>query len=75
MFEFSLNSFADLGLRMRNISLDLHAEGPRTDLIMTEYETKFYEKGMPIHRLEVVIGEKALAEHLRQLEAGESGQE
>ncbi|MGF9713155.1 MULTISPECIES: tRNA (guanosine(46)-N7)-methyltransferase TrmB [Paenibacillus] len=75
LFEFSLNSFADLGLRMRNISLDLHAEGPRTDLIMTEYETKFYEKGMPIHRLEVVIGEKALAEHLRQLEAGESGQE
>lgn len=73
LFEFSLNSFADLGLRMRNISLDLHAEGPRTDLIMTEYETKFYEKGMPIHRLEVVIGEKALAEHLRQLEAGESG--
>ncbi|ALS24080.1 tRNA (guanosine(46)-N7)-methyltransferase TrmB [Paenibacillus naphthalenovorans] len=75
LFEFSLNSFSDLGLRMRNISLDLHAEGPRTDLIMTEYETKFYEKGMPIHRLEVVIGEKALAEHLRQLEAGESGQE
>ncbi|CRF29162.1 Uncharacterised protein [Mycobacterium tuberculosis] len=42
---------------------------------MTEYETKFYEKGMPIHRLEVVIGKKALSEHLRQLEAGVSGQE
>lgn len=71
LFEFSLNSFADLGLRMRNISLDLHAQGPRTDLIMTEYETKFYEQGLPIHRLEVVIGERALAEHLASLQAGE----
>ncbi|CAG7646772.1 tRNA (guanosine(46)-N7)-methyltransferase TrmB [Paenibacillus allorhizosphaerae] len=71
LFEFSLNSFADLGLRMRNISLDLHAEGPRTDLIMTEYETKFYERSMPIHRLEVVIGEQALADHLRQLAIGQ----
>lgn len=75
LFEFSLNSFADLGLRMRNISLDLHADGPRTDLVMTEYETKFYEKGMPIHRLEVVLGENALSEHLRQLEADESEHE
>ncbi|MDQ1911691.1 tRNA (guanosine(46)-N7)-methyltransferase TrmB [Paenibacillus sp. GD4] len=65
LFEFSLNSFADMGLRMRNISLDLHAEGPRTDLIMTEYETKFHERGMPIHRVEVVIGEQALTEHLQ----------
>ncbi|MBP1157367.1 MULTISPECIES: tRNA (guanosine(46)-N7)-methyltransferase TrmB [unclassified Paenibacillus] len=75
LFEFSLNSFADLGLRMRNISLDLHAEGPRTDLVMTEYETKFYEKGMPIHRLEVVIGEESLSEHLRQLEVSTEEQE
>ncbi|TVY09739.1 tRNA (guanosine(46)-N7)-methyltransferase TrmB [Paenibacillus cremeus] len=67
LFEFSLNSFADLGLRMRNISLDLHAEELRTDLVMTEYETKFSQKGMPIHRLEVVIGEHVLAEHLEQL--------
>lgn len=68
LFEFSLNSFADLGLRMRNISLDLHAEGLRTDLIMTEYESKFSEKGMPIYRLEVLIGERALADHLKHLE-------
>ncbi|UUZ83209.1 tRNA (guanosine(46)-N7)-methyltransferase TrmB [Paenibacillus sp. P26] len=68
LFEFSLNSFADMGLRMRNISLDLHADGPRTDLIMTEYETKFFERGEPIHRLEVVVGEKALQEHLKSLQ-------
>lgn len=75
LFEFSLNSFADLGLRMRNISLDLHADGMRTDLVMTEYETKFYEKGMPIHRLEVVIGQQALSEHLQELEAAQGKQE
>ncbi|WP_159885850.1 tRNA (guanosine(46)-N7)-methyltransferase TrmB [Paenibacillus puerhi] len=67
LFEFSLNSFADLGIRLRNISLDLHAEGPRTDLVMTEYETKFSQQGMPIHRLEAVIGEKALQAHIRSL--------
>lgn len=68
LFEFSLNSFADMGLRMRNISLDLHAEGTRTDLVMTEYETKFHDKGVNIHRVEVVIGGKALRQHELQLE-------
>lgn len=54
LFEFSLNSFADMGLRMRNISLHLHEEGPRQDLIMTEYETKFVGLGLPIYRCEVL---------------------
>ncbi|MFD0697889.1 tRNA (guanosine(46)-N7)-methyltransferase TrmB [Paenibacillus sp. GCM10027628] len=67
LFEFSLNSFADMGLRMRNISLNLHAEGFHPDHVMTEYETKFASKGMNIHRCEVVIGEQALAAHLDQL--------
>jgi len=71
LFEFSLNSFADMGLQMRNISLDLHAEGARTDLVMTEYETKFYEKGVNIHRMEVVIGEQALNNHRQQLQRQE----
>lgn len=71
LFEFSLNSFADMGLRMRNISLDLHAEGARTDLVMTEYETKFHEKGVNIHRVEVVIGQQALENHLKQLQQQE----
>jgi tRNA (guanine-N7-)-methyltransferase len=72
LFEFSLNSFADMGLRMRNISLDLHGEGARNDLVMTEYETKFFEQGVRIHRLEVVIGKQALDNHLKKLEASES---
>lgn len=68
LFEFSLNSFANMNLRMRNISLDLHAEGARTDLVMTEYETKFFEQGVNIHRLEVVIGKQAMVKHLQMLD-------
>lgn len=63
LFEFSLNSFADMNIRLRRISLDLHRDGPAPDNVMTEYESKFYEQNMPIYRLEAVIGKEALAEH------------
>ncbi|RJE91233.1 tRNA (guanosine(46)-N7)-methyltransferase TrmB [Paenibacillus sp. 1011MAR3C5] len=63
LFEFSLNSFADMELVMRNISLHLHKDEPREDLVFTEYEMKFMEKGQPIHRVEVVIGSEVLREH------------
>ncbi|WP_058301532.1 tRNA (guanosine(46)-N7)-methyltransferase TrmB [Gorillibacterium timonense] len=66
LFEYSLNSFADTNLRMRNISLDLHGEGVREDLVMTEYEKKFVEQGLPIHRCEVLIGKEALRHHEEQ---------
>ncbi|MGX4583529.1 tRNA (guanosine(46)-N7)-methyltransferase TrmB [Paenibacillus chitinolyticus] len=71
LFEFSLNSFADLDLRMRNISLDLHGgfeEGFNPEHVMTEYETKFAKQGMNIHRVEVVLGSRALAEHVERLQ-------
>jgi tRNA (guanine-N7-)-methyltransferase len=55
LFEFSLNSFADTGLRMRNISLNLHKEGHHPDHVMTEYEMKFVEQGMPIYRCAVMM--------------------
>ncbi|MEO3945689.1 tRNA (guanosine(46)-N7)-methyltransferase TrmB [Gorillibacterium sp. CAU 1737] len=67
LFEYSLNTFADLELRMRNISLNLHGDGIREDLVMTEYEKKFVEQGMPIHRCEVLIGPDALRSHKEQL--------
>ncbi len=51
LFEFSLNSFsADRDFIMSDISLDLHSSDFQ-DNVMTEYETKFSEMGMPIHRL------------------------
>ncbi len=54
LFEFSLNSFCDFGLRLKNISLNLHENGWE-DNIMTEYETMFAEQGKPIYRCEVIF--------------------
>lgn len=72
LFEFSLNSFADTGLRMRNISLNLHVDGIHPDHVMTEYETKFAGQGMNIHRCEVVVGEMALSEHAASINKQQS---
>lgn len=51
LFEFSLNSFAEENYKMRNITLDLHNSKFEGN-IMTEYETRFSEMGMPIYRVE-----------------------
>lgn len=67
LFEFSLNSFSDVELQMRNISLDLHRSGIREDLVLTEYEAKFIGQGKPIYRLEAVIGDKVREEHRRRV--------
>ena len=60
LFEFSLNTFANLGLQMRNICLDLHANGVNKQYVMTEYEEKFVDQHMPIYRTEVLIGKQLL---------------
>ncbi|WEK55121.1 MAG: tRNA (guanosine(46)-N7)-methyltransferase TrmB [Candidatus Cohnella colombiensis] len=67
LFEFSLNSFSNTELQMRNISLDLHRTEIREDLVLTEYETKFVGQGMPIYRLEAVIGKEVQAAHRRKV--------
>lgn len=51
LFEFSLNEIANKGWRLHNITLDLHNSDYEGN-IMTEYEKKFSEMGMPIYRLE-----------------------
>ncbi|PAD71226.1 tRNA (guanosine(46)-N7)-methyltransferase TrmB [Paenibacillus campinasensis] len=66
LFEFSLNAFADFGLQMTNISLDLHRDGLNEQFVMTEYETKFVGQGMNIHRCEVIVGEEALAQYKQE---------
>ncbi|WP_046212971.1 tRNA (guanosine(46)-N7)-methyltransferase TrmB [Paenibacillus wulumuqiensis] len=63
LFEFSINSFADYGLQMTNISLNLHRDGINEEHVMTEYESKFMGKGMRIHRCEVLVGQDALQEY------------
>lgn len=50
LFEFSLNSFAQEDFKMSDITFDLHNSGWE-DNVMTEYETKFSEAGMPIYRV------------------------
>ncbi|MNH93847.1 tRNA (guanine-N(7)-)-methyltransferase [compost metagenome] len=61
LFEFSLNAFADYGLQMKNISLDLHPDGVMNEEhVMTEYETKFFGRGVNIHRCEAIVGTEAL---------------
>ena len=50
LFEFSLNSFAEENFKMSQICFDLH-NSKFEDNVMTEYETKFSEQGMPIYRV------------------------
>lgn len=54
LFQFSLNEFADMDYKMKNISLDLAADD-WIDNVTTEYEEKFMRKGNPIFRVEVVL--------------------
>lgn len=53
LFEFSLNSFSDYGLRLKNITLDLHNSKFEGN-VMTEYETNFTNLGQPIYRCEAI---------------------
>ena len=55
LFAWSLEEFAACGLEVRNVTDDLHANGPVG--IMTGYEEKFHALGTPIHRCEVLIPE------------------
>lgn len=51
LFEYSLISMNQYGMKLKDVSLDLHANEPVTN-IRTEYEEKFSAKGQPIYRLE-----------------------
>ena len=50
LFEFALNSFAEENFKMQDITFDLH-NSDFPDNVMTEYETRFSEQGMPIYRV------------------------
>ncbi len=55
LFEFSLEQFAQCGFALKNVTHDLHHDGPVG--IMTGYEERFYSQGTPICRLEAVYQE------------------
>lgn len=53
-FEYSLEQFSLHGFCLKNISLDLHKSAFAAENIVTEYERRFSDMGMPIYRLEAV---------------------
>ncbi|WP_156288574.1 tRNA (guanosine(46)-N7)-methyltransferase TrmB [Oceanobacillus salinisoli] len=50
LFEYSLVSLTDYGMKLEEVNLDLHAIDDPTN-VMTEYEERFSAKGQPIYRL------------------------
>ena len=48
LFEFSLREFAQLGFEVSEETRDLHKDGPVG--VMTDYEMKFFNQGLPICR-------------------------
>ena len=53
-FEFSIEEFSESGFTLKNISVDLANSGIK-DNIMTEYEKRFTDMGLPIYRLEAYL--------------------
>ena len=49
LFDFSLEEFEAVGLRVENVTRDLHNSPQNEGNVMTEYEKNFSEKGFPIH--------------------------
>lgn len=48
LFEFSVLEFPEAGYVLSEVTRDLHENGPQG--VMTDYEAKFYEQGLPINR-------------------------
>lgn len=53
-FEYSLEQYSLAGYGIKNISLDLHGSDFQGNIV-TEYEKKFSDIGMPIYRAEAYI--------------------
>ncbi len=51
-FDFSLEEYRAAGLMLENVSYNLHENGNPDWNIVTEYERKWVEQGLPIHRVE-----------------------
>ncbi|MDY5612085.1 tRNA (guanosine(46)-N7)-methyltransferase TrmB [Dysosmobacter sp.] len=49
LFEFSVDEIPNFGFTLSEVTRNLHEYGPVG--VMTDYEAKFYEQGLPINRL------------------------
>lgn len=54
LFEYSLASFSQYGMTLKQVWLDLHASNLENN-VMTEYEAKFSQKGQVIYRVEATF--------------------
>ena len=54
-FDFSLEEYKACGLRLENVTYNLHENGNPEWNIVTEYEAKWVERGLPIHRVEAIL--------------------
>jgi tRNA (guanine-N7-)-methyltransferase len=54
-FDFSLEEYRECGFALENVTYDLHKNGNPEWNIVTEYEAKWVEQGLPIHRVEAVL--------------------
>ena len=52
LFEWSLEQFRSQGWELRELTRDLHADGPVG--VMTDYEAKFFAEGVTINRVVAV---------------------
>lgn len=61
LFEWSLEQFEACGWTLREVTRDLHENGPVG--IMTDYEAKFVSQGLKINRCVAVKGETTCASY------------
>lgn len=54
-FEFSLEEYEACGFALEKVTYNLHENGNPDWNIVTEYESKWVERGLPIHRVEAVV--------------------
>ncbi len=54
-FDFSLEEYKACGFALENVTYNLHENGNPEWNIVTEYEQKWVERGLPIHRVEAVL--------------------
>ena len=54
-FDFSLEEYKACGFELENVTYNLHENGNPSWNIVTEYEQKWVERGLPIHRVEAVM--------------------
>lgn len=53
-FDFSLEEYKAMRFDLENVTYNLHEDGNPEWNIVTEYEQKWVERGLPIHRVEAV---------------------